>query len=293
MQESDIPYPQLKSWMHTRIVVPPIKTNDLFERYAKQHQSTRFEDALLSRVFKLMRVGNPHFLWGLYPVIMGVVRGFFRFTYRLTVRGQENIPAGGCIFYSNHRGGKDVLIFLAAVRRPVAAFTDINDGWIADAFERFLSFVPRRGFAPEMVEKMIRSLVLKNRYFVMWPEGTPTRNGKIMQGFSSIVKVYAVVNAKRDVIPFVPVLTRGTEEFRKYRTKRVSQNKRFRKVLVEILKPIFIPRAWLCPPQEGGKVPREIIDTLMLVLARKLGQDRLEKNPRLEDRRNSPGAPWH
>ncbi len=300
MQESkDVPYPQLTSWMHARIVVPPLKSQDLRERYTKQHRSTQFEDALVSRVVKWMHMGNPNVLWGLYPVFMGLVRMFFQVMNRLTVRGQNNIPSGGAIFYSNHRGGKDVIVLLASARRPVAVFTDINDGWIADAFERFLGWVPRRGMAPAMVEKMINSLLLKNRYFAMWPEGTPTRHGKIMQGFSSIVKVYAVVNAKKDLVPFVPVITRGTEESSKFRKKHlrrkkyVHQNKPFRKILVEFLKPIFIPRAWLQPPQEGGKTPREIIDTLMMVLARKLGQDHLEKNPRLEDRRQYPGTAWH
>ncbi len=300
MQESkDVPYPQLTSWMHARIVVPPLKSQDLRERYTKQYHSTQFEDSLVSRVVKWMHMGNPNILWGLYPVFMGLVKIFFRLTHRLTVRGQENIPPGGAILYSNHRGGNDVIVLLASVGRPVAIFTDINDGWIADAFERFLGWVPRRGLAPEMVEKMIDTLLLKNRYFAMWPEGTPTRHGKIMQGFSSIVKVYAVINAKKDLIPFVPVITRGTEASSKFRKKHlrrkkmVQQNTRFRKILVEFLRPIFIPRAWLRPSQEGGKTPREIIDALMMVLARKLGQDHLEKNPRLEDRRQNPGTSWH
>ncbi len=292
-ESNDVPYPQLTSWMHTRIAVPPIKSSDLQERYAKQYHSTQFEDALVSRVVKWMHMGNPRILWGLYPVFMGLVRMFFRVTNRLTVRGQDNIPPGGAILYSNHRGGKDVIVLLASAGRPVAVFTDIDDGWIADAFERFLGFVPRRGLAPAMVEKMVQSLLLKNRYFAMWPEGTPTRRGKIMQGFSSIAKVYAVINSKRDVIPFVPVLTRGTEEISKFRRKHGSHNKRFRKILVEYLKPVFIPRAWLRTPDEGGKTPREIIDALMMLLARKLGQDHLEKNPRLEERRTRPGTPWH
>ncbi len=295
MPESNdhIPYPQLTSWMHSRIVVPPMQLADLVQRYAKQYHSTQFEDALVSRVIKWLHMGNPHILWGLYPVFMGLVRMFLRVTNRLTVRGQENIPPGGAILYSNHRGGKDVIVLLASMGQPVAIFTDINDGWIADAFERFLGWVPRRGVAPDMVEKMISSLLLKNRYFAMWPEGTPSRHGKIMQGFSSIVKVYAVINSKRDVIPFVPVLTRGTEEISKFRRKHVHQHKRFRKILVEFLKPVSIPRAWLRPPEDGGKTPREIMDALMLLLARKLGQDHLEKNPRLEERRTRPDTAWH
>ncbi len=300
-ESSDVPYPQLTSWMHARIVVPPIISSDLQERYAKQYHSTQFVDALVSRVVKLLHMGNPHILWGLYPVFMGLVRMFFRVTNRLTVRGKENIPPGGAILYSNHRGGKDVIVLLASAGRPVSVFTDIDDGWIADAFERFLGFVPRRGLAPAMVEKMIRSLLLKNRFFAMWPEGTPTRHGKVMQGFSSIVKVYAVINSKRDIIPFVPVLMRGTEEISKFRKKfrkkfkkhPIRNDVRFKKILVEFLKPVFIPRAWLRPAEEGGKTPRQIIDALMGILARKLGQDHLEKNPRLEERRTRPGTAWH
>ena len=294
-----IPHPELTSWMHRRIEISPLKTTDLTERYAKQIHNTQLEDAIVSRVWKWFHLSNPKVLWGFYHVFMRLIRLFLRFIHRLTVRGQENIPSQGAIFYSNHRGGKDVVVLLSIVEKPVAAFTDINNGWMADAFERFLGFIPRRGLAQDMVEKMIRTLLLKNRYLAMWPEGTPSRHGKIMQGFSSIVKVYAVINAKRNVIPFVPVLMRGTEENGKFQKKnkgwkkKFVRDRRFRKILVEFLKPVFIPRTWLRPPQEGGKTPRQIIDALMMLLARKLGQDHLERNPRLEERRTCPGRPWH
>ena len=100
-----------------------------------------------------------------------------------------------------------------------------------------------------------------------------------MEGFSSIVKVYATANALKDVIPFVPVYqteARGRQRFRFF-----------------ILKPVFIPRDWLKPPAEGGRTPREIIDHMMLILARFRGQETLGSNRVLDRRRGQAGKPWH
>nr|MDO8111746.1 hypothetical protein [Candidatus Sigynarchaeota archaeon] len=71
-----------------------------------------------------------------------------------------------------------------------------------------------------------------------------------------------------------------------------KHDRRAWKILVEFLKPIYIPRDWLKRPEEGGKTPREIIDKLMLVLARKVGYKTLRKNWALERRRQLEGRPW-
>ncbi|HMF33752.1 MAG TPA: 1-acyl-sn-glycerol-3-phosphate acyltransferase [Candidatus Lokiarchaeia archaeon] len=283
-----IPFPHLTSWMHERIPLPPLEEPDAAQtRYLQQRPDVQLEDRIFNVIYKLTRLGKRSSRWVKYKFAMVVVRNVFKLTNRLEIRGKENIPAKGGIFIMNHRGDLDVLLFLVSFGRPVGVFTDVGDSWVADAFERLLGFVPRRGTAPIMVEKMIRMLAQRNRYFGMWPEGTPSRTGEVMQGFSSIVKVYAVLNAKKDVVPFVPVLMQGMEAYSHHRVNR------FQKITVEFLKPVFVPRSWLNPPEEGGKTPREIIDALMLILARKLGQAKLVINPRLESRRTEPGTPWH
>ena len=65
----------------------------------------------------------------------------------------------------------------------------------------------------------------------------------------------------------------------------------FIKMYFKFLKPVFVPRDWLNHPNDGGKTPREIIDYLMLLIARVRGQKKLVKNHRLHERRHYH-EPW-
>ncbi len=282
--DGEVPFPWLKSWMHQRIPIPAEPPEDKEKKHWHHHETLELVQSLLTRFVK-----RTHLLrhrWIAYKVVMGAVNLYMRTFHRLAVRGEHNIPEGGGIFYSLHNGDSDVINFLGAFKQPTGVFTDIGTGFFPDMMERFFGFVTRRGTRDVMVEKMIRTIWQKNKYFVMWPEGSPSRDGRPMHAFSGIVRVYATLNAKKDVIPFVPVLVRGGELFRNKNPRRLQKH------LVEYLKPIFIPRGWLLKPEEGGKTPREIIDALMLVLARKVGYTTLKKNYALERRRQSGGRPW-
>lgn len=245
----------------------------------------RVADAILSRLVRVLGLVKDS-RWAIYRAFMAFSRLFFRLHNRIEVHGRARVPDGGAILYLNHRGEQDVVIFLSAFQRPVGVFTDVGNGWLADWMERALGFVPRRGVAPVMVEKMVRALWTKNRYFAIWPEGTASPDGAVMHGFSGIARVYAVLNHDRDRVPLVPVLMRGNESY------WWGERRKPKKILVEFLEPFFLPREWLRPPEAGGKTAREIIDHLMLVLARVLGQDHLQPNPLLERRRRARGKPW-
>ena len=66
-----------------------------------------------------------------------------------------------------------------------------------------------------------------------------------------------------------------------------------RDIILDIFKPLYIPREWLRPVEEGGKTPRELVNWLMMFFARKKGQDHLYPNGALERRRNSNDRQWH
>jgi 1-acyl-sn-glycerol-3-phosphate acyltransferase len=232
----------------------------------------------------------------------------------MIINGEENIPREGGIYLINHMAGIDVVIpFLAAFKEPIGVFTDMGNHFVVDILEK-IGFVPRMGNAQEMVEKMIRNLLTVNKNFVMWPEGTPDKGQGVMQGFSSIVKVYATVNADKDRVPFVPVVMQGIDKFgsqyipniRKYCPKwdnltQTERKKAYRKikrvgvkrVIFTYLKPVYLPRTWLLPPEQGGKTPREIIDFLMLKIAHKLDQKTLASNPLLDHRKAGNRNSWH
>lgn len=280
----EVPFPWLKSWMHQRIPIPANSEGSAKNKHRHHHEGHGVAQSLLTRFLK-----RTHLLrhrWVAYRIVMGAVYLYMRVFHRLETRGDCNIPKRSGIFYLLHNGDNDVIIFLGAFKQPVGVFTDIGTGIFPDMMERFFGFVTRQGTRDVMVEKMIRTIWQKNRYFVIWPEGTPSRDGRPQQAFSGIVRVYATLNAKKDIIPFVPVLARGGELFRNKNPRKLQ------KYLIEYLKPIYIPRGWLAKPEDGGKTPREIIDALMLVLARKVGYTTLKKNYALERRRYAGGRPW-
>ncbi|HME53839.1 MAG TPA: 1-acyl-sn-glycerol-3-phosphate acyltransferase [Candidatus Lokiarchaeia archaeon] len=281
---STLPHPELRSWMHERIPLPIESRENRERRYARLEGEERITHLLLTRFMKVVHL--PKYRWIWYRFMMRVANVYFKLVHRLEVRGLENIPKNGSIFYLLHNGDYDVIYFLGAFKEPTGVFTDVGNGFFADFLERFYGFVTRRGTRDVMVEKMIRAITTINRYFVIWPEGSPSRDAVPMEAFSGIIRVYSTINVDKDRIPFQPVLMRGSE------TILHKNSRRKWKILVEFLKPFYIPREWLKKPEEGGKTPREIINALMLVLARKVGFTTLKKNFALERRRQAEGRPW-
>nr|MDO8115023.1 hypothetical protein [Candidatus Sigynarchaeota archaeon] len=179
---SEIPFPRLRSWMHVRIPLPVESKEDREHRYARQHHPEGFIHSLLTRFLKAFHVPRHRWIW--YRAVMGFVHVYLRVVHRLEIRGTENISKNGAIFYLLHNGDNDVMYFLGAFKEPVGVFTDVGNGFFADFLERIYNFVTRRGTRDVMVEKMIRAIQQKNKYFVMWPEGSPSRDARPMQAFS-------------------------------------------------------------------------------------------------------------
>ncbi|MHA1791590.1 MAG: hypothetical protein ACTSVI_03030 [Promethearchaeota archaeon] len=281
---SGIPRPDLVSWMHERVEIKKETSQERNQRYARQPRYLKIVDSILSRIVKRLKLCKNAKI--AYKIAMNLAHVYLKITHDLKIRGKENIPKSGSIMFLLHNGDKDVEYFISAFKEPVGIFTDVGNGFIADFLERCMGFVTRRGTRDQMVEKMIRTILFRNRYFAIWPEGSPARDGHPKEPFSGIVRVYATLNSKKNIIPFQPVLMRGTE------TYLYKGDKRFQKILVEFLKPFFIPRQWLQKPEDGGKTPRFIINKVMLALAKKIGYSTLKKNHALELRRRSGGNPW-
>lgn len=279
-ENDSIPFPHLQSWMHKRIPLPWETIEERNQRYLKEHKAEVIASSILSRLFKWLRLYKGNIRWVFYKFGMKLIGALYRFWNRMEIIDKHKIPDKGAIFIINHIAGQDVVMtWLSAFEKPTGVFTDMGTGWFADYMEKQFNFVVRKGNSPQMIEKMIRTILLENKYFSMWPEGTLERQGKVMQGFSGIVRVYATINAKKDIIPFVPVFmtpSHGRE-----------------KIVFKILDPYFIPRDWLNTPEEGGKTPRQIIDDVMMKHAAIWGQKELAKNGVLERRRQvGRKTPW-
>ncbi|MEX2682045.1 MAG: lysophospholipid acyltransferase family protein [Candidatus Sigynarchaeota archaeon] len=272
-----IPHPEFTSWMHERCELPVDTLADRYERWKQQPVPIIALEAVASRIIKATGMFSGIRAIVAFKLLMRVFRLYFKAFNKLTWRGVENIPKSGCIFYVNHPGSYDPLYVFACVPdMPFAMFVAWGNGWFADTIADVYGMTNMRGLSRQgAIEKMIRLILQKNKYFALWPEGHPHR-GPIEQGFSAIVPVYAAINHDKDRIPFLPVLIRG-EGAHRFGVSHVAGP-----VGVTFYKPIFLDRSWLKRPEEGGKTPREIIDYLMMFLAKKNGQKELAKNTRLE-----------
>jgi hypothetical protein len=123
---------------------------------------------------------------------------------------------------------------------------------------------------------MVRQILLHNRYFAIWPEGYPNGTGRIQQGFNSIVKVYSTINTVEDRIPFMPVLLRGSNVYLHNAKPHTGP------IEIHFLDPYYLPREWITPDHKDFKTPREIIDIMMMKIARYACQSQLDKNRVLE-----------
>ena len=103
------------------------------------------------------------------------------------------------------------MLLETALRKPIGCFIGFEKMHFTWFLEQEIGFINRKGSRDYLIERMIRHILKINSYFAIWPEGTLSNDGKVMQGFSSIVRAYAALNSHRDVIPFIPTLIQGSE----------------------------------------------------------------------------------
>jgi hypothetical protein len=152
-----------------------------------------------------------------------------------------------------------------------------GNGWFSDVMDKFFGLIAFKEHESRQikVEKMIRVILTKTPFFVIAPEGLVGRDDVVRQGFSSVIDLYATINSQSDRLPFLPVLIRGGQL---YRSAKPNTNP----IDIHFYPPFFLPREWLKRPEDGGKSAREMVDYIMMVLARKMGQKTLAPNPRLD-----------
>jgi 1-acyl-sn-glycerol-3-phosphate acyltransferase len=204
-----IPHSMLAHWSFPRQSIheemfrsPPLSTGERLFAYG------------IEKLARAVRLYDPIFRWGSFSALMGIVRWYFRIFNRFEIIGRNSIP-DRAIFYVNHPGSLDSLLFLAAIGRAVACFIGYENYAFTQMLERLFNFINRDHHKKDwLIEKMIRIILQKNSHFAIWPEGRSPLDGRIMYGFSSVVKVYATLNSHRNIIPLVPVLIEGSGCYR-------------------------------------------------------------------------------
>ncbi len=277
-----IPAPYLQNWMHKRIEIPHESQDERLARYQSQHYWSQKLDYLLGTLFKFFHLNNERARWAVYKFYMTLKYFKYKMFNRIEVVGRDKIPPQGAIFIMNHWGKSDVVMFMSVLREPVGCFTAVGTGLLADILERFFNFVPRIGSGTVMIEKMVRTILKKSRYFAVWPEGTSSKKELVLEPFSGVIRVYATLNSTKDVIPIVPVVMQNTNSYLWHQTLP-----KLKKIRLTFLDPFYFPRDWLKKPEEGGKTPREMANYAMLKIARKVGQNKLSPNRVLNWRRKA------
>ncbi len=154
----------------------------------------------------------------LYSFLRGCAKLFYITVYKITVVGKENIPAakGGYIIASNHVSNNDPPVvgitfkgkytFMAKEElfRKNPIFT-----WL---ITKLGAFPVKRGAkdGAQAIEKALQSLK-DGRIFVIFPEGTRSKDGTLGRAKSGVTLVAAQAKA-----PVVPVFIKyGRKKFRR------------------------------------------------------------------------------
>lgn len=151
-----------------------------------------------------------------YAIARGLVSFFYHIRFKITVVGRENIPAqkGGCIIASNHVSNNDPP-FVGIVFKGKYAFMAKEElfknrlfGWV---IRKLGAFPVKRGVKDfAAIDTAIESLD-KGRTFIIFPEGTRSKNGELGRPKSGVSII--AVRAKAPVIPvFVKY---GRKKFRR------------------------------------------------------------------------------
>ncbi len=154
--------------------------------------------------------GDPNFMYRVFND-GGLRVALWLAGIRVRVEGTENIPAGVCIFASNHASNIDTVALVPNLPRRVAllAKKEVFKVPILSKAIRLAKLVPvdraDKEAAAECVDTAIEYL-REGLSFCVYPEGTRSRDGRLLQ-----FKRGTFVMAIRAGVPVVPVSLAGTQ----------------------------------------------------------------------------------
>jgi 1-acyl-sn-glycerol-3-phosphate acyltransferase len=153
---------------------------------------------------------------------------------RVQVEGQENIPAGVCMFAANHTSNADAAAIVGAVPRRLAIFgrKSLFDIPIVGLAFRLAKFVPvDRGNREAGINAVKQAVeyIRSGSSFLVYPEGTRSPDGRLLR-----FKKGAFIMAIEAGIPIVPLACSGAHRVMKKKSLVIHPGK----VTVQFGKPI-------------------------------------------------------
>lgn len=143
-----------------------------------------------------------------YKVMHIIVRFFFRFVFRMKVKGYENMPKeGGVIVAFNHRSNLDPVIAALSSKRPLTfmAKEELFKNWFFGGLIKKLGAFPvKRGRGDIGAIKAALKILDDDRVMLMFPEGHRIKDDRKVKAKPGVALI-----AQRAKVPVVPVCISG------------------------------------------------------------------------------------
>ncbi len=164
---------------------------------------------------------------------------------KIDYSGLENIIDAPCIIASNHTSHLDIFciyqaIALAKGKKSIlgtnclAAQELLEDKSVEKIFKSLGAIPVNRTGNPANVLETVKTILEQNRYVVIFPEGTRSRNGKLGK-FTSGTAASAIATG----VPVIPVGISGAYDILPADKKRISFHFRRQHIQVAIGKPVY------------------------------------------------------
>jgi 1-acyl-sn-glycerol-3-phosphate acyltransferase len=143
-----------------------------------------------------------------YAVVRALLRVAVLLLTRMSVRGREQLPrAGAGIVVSNHIAAVDPAILVAALPRPIAPMSKVENarGILKLLMPLVGAFTVRRGVADRRALRMAERVLEQGRLLCMFPEGTRSASGALGTAHGG-----AALLALKSAAPLIPVAITGT-----------------------------------------------------------------------------------
>ena len=188
-------------------------------------------------------------LW--YALIRGIVAGFCRLFWRLSVTGQENIPKSGpFILAPVHRSNVDFAI-AAAVTPRWMRYLAKDSIWklgLGRIWESLGAIPVARGTADRPAMRALEEAIERGEPVVMFPEGTRQSGPVVQPLFDGTAYI-----ASRTRVPIIPVGIGGSEKAMPKGSKLLRPVK-----IAAVVGTPIVPEA----REVGARVPRRAVTDL-------------------------------
>ncbi len=193
----------------------------------------------------------------------------FRFFWRITTEGSQNVPsAGGAIIAPNHISVLDSFFVPLAVGRRMTYVgkAEYMDDWKTKWVFPAIGMIPidrAGGDASQRALDAAAGVLEAGELFGIYPEGTRARNGKLHKGHTGLARL-----SLRTGAPIVPVGIIGTDQVQPPDAKFPAP---FRRVHIRFGRPITVDK--YADRESDRMVLRQITDEVMFEIRNLSGQE--------------------